>query len=339
MARAGKTTKRSAPRPPGAEHRFVVLAGKEIFLRDHYTRSLRDALESEFGQTETFRFDGERATPAEVLDECRSFGLMAPHKMVVVDSAESFVHAESRPMLERYAHNPSDQATLVLRAGSWRAGNLDKAINSIGVVIKCDALDEGRAAQWAAGRATQYYGVDLTPATANHIVGRLGPDLGRLDTELSKLATAAGAGGAITDALVAELVGHTREQEVWAIQRHLLAGDAARTIAELRVILGNAPRDNSVPAIFACTDLARKLVGATEGLRQGMHPAQLGKTLKIWGEAQDQILGTARAISPAVARRLLDLCVETDRLSKSSNMNPTIALERLSVAFASVSRR
>jgi len=339
MPRAGAAKKRTNPDPPGPEHRFVVLAGKEAFLREHDTHALRAALEGEFGAVETFRFDGQDASPGEVLDECRSFGLMAPHKMVVVDNAESFVHAESRPMLERYAQNPSDQATLVLRAASWRPGNLDKAIAKVGVVIHRAEVDPGTAAGWAADRAQQFYGSQLTRPLAANLVERLGPDLGRLDTELSKLATAAGPGGAITPELIESLVERTREEEVWAIQRTLLGGDAAATISQLRMILGNAPRDNAIPAIFACSDLARKLVGACEGLRQGINPNQLGKDLKLWGESRDRVLGVARSINPMTARRLFDMCVETDRLSKSSSADVRIALERLSVAFALVSRR
>ena len=328
----------SKQQAPGPEHRFVVLAGKEVFLRDHYTQSLRAALENEFGEVETFRFSGDSALPADVLDECRSFGLMAPHKLVIVDDADQFVGAESRPMLQRYAESPSDQATLVLRASSWRAGNLDKAIEKVGVVIACKEVDEGTAARWIIGRAQREYGVNVDQRTAAMIVARLGADLGRIDTELAKLSTACGDTKQVTPELVSELVGLTREEEVWAIQEHLLAGSAERSISELRVILGNAPRDNSVPAIFACTDLARKLLGASEGIRSGVSPNVIGKELKLWGPSRDQILGIARRLEPRRARELFDTCVETDRLSKSSSADPTIALERLAVEFASVSR-
>jgi len=334
MPRAGATTEH-APRP---EHRFVVLVGKDPFLRDHDTGALLGALRAEMGAVERFRFDGADAAPADVLDECRSFGLMAPHKVVIVDNAESFVNADSRPMLERYAHNPSDHATLVLRAASWHPGKLDKAIGRTGVVIKREALNEHDAAAWASRRASDFHGVELPARTAAAIVERLGTDLGRLDTELGKLATAAGEGAAITPELVESLVERTREEEVWAIQQNLLGGDAERTIAQLRIILGNTPRDNAVPAIFACSDLARKLVGACEGLRLDANPNQLGKELKLWYEKRDRVFSVARTINPATARRLFDMCVETDRLAKSSDADPRIALERLSVAFALVSR-
>ena len=97
---------------------MVVLIGKELFLRSQYTSMLRSALEQAHGEIETFQFGGD-ADSAAVLDECRSFGLMAGHKLVIVDDADQFVRAETRPMIERYAQNPSEQATLVLRSAKW----------------------------------------------------------------------------------------------------------------------------------------------------------------------------------------------------------------------------
>ena len=112
--------KRSAgtSRAPNSDDRIVVLIGKELFLRAQYTSMLRASLEKVHGEIETFQFSGDSVDPAEVLDECRSFGLMASYKLVIVDDADQFVRADTRPMIERYAQNPSEQATLVLRVGN-----------------------------------------------------------------------------------------------------------------------------------------------------------------------------------------------------------------------------
>lgn len=315
------------------------MVGKELFLRTQYTAMLKDRLEAAHGEIEVFKFDGGAVDLAEVLDECRSFGLMATHKLVVVDDADSFVNATTRPMLERYAQGASEQATLVLRCSKWNKGNLDKAISSVGLFIQCDTVDEGTACKWVQARAQRAYQSSIEPRVAAGLVERLGADLGRIDTELSKLATAAGAGNPITAALVTELVGLTREEEVWAIQSYLLCGNPERALGELRVILGNSPRSNAVPVVFACTDLARKIMGASEALAQGMNPNVIGKELKLWpASSKDSILGAARRLGPKGARALFDECVAADRASKSSSVDLGLMCERLMLSFVRASR-
>ena len=336
---AKAATKSSGARTPGAEHRIVVLTGKELFLRTQYTNMLKDRLEAEHGEIEVFKFDGEQVDLAEVLDECRSFGLMAAHKMVVVDEADSFVNAGTRGMLERYANGPSDGATLVLRSGKWNKGKLDDAIGTVGIIVKCDTVDEGTACRWVVARASKEYSSSIDMRTAAGLVERLGADLGRIDTELSKLATAAGNGNPITPELVTELVGLTREEEVWAIQSYLLCGDPVRALRELRVILGNSPKSNAVPVVFACSDLARKLMGASEAMAQGVNANVIGKELKLWpASSKDAILGTARRLGPARARALFEECVAADVASKSTGIDTGIMLERLMLSFVNASR-
>jgi DNA polymerase-3 subunit delta len=168
------------------------------------------------------------------------------------------------------------------------------------------------------------------------LVERTGPDLGRLDTELGKLSLAAGKGGEITPELIDELVGRTREEEVWSIQAELLSGDPARTVRHLRAILDHAPRDAHVPVTFACTDLARKLHAASRAIGAGANPFQVGKDLKLWGPSRDAILGLAKRISPDAARSLLEASIAADRAGKTGLGRPERTLERLALRFAGV---
>lgn len=330
--------KRASGKPgaPDASHRVVVLCGKEAFLRAEYTNHLRELLETEHGQVDVLRFDGEGAQVAEILDECRSFGLMAAHKLVVVENADKLVNESTRPLLQRYAEAPSEGATLVLRAQTWRKGNLDKAIEKIGVITPCDQASDATAQRWCVRRCARQHNASISAQVASMLVERTGADLGRIDTELGKLALAAGPGGEITPELVSELVGRTREEEVWSIQSELLTGDAERTIGRLRAILDNAPRDAHVPVTFACVDLARKLHAASRAIAAGANPFQVGKDLKLWGPSRDAILGASRRVRPEAARALLEDCVAADRASKSGLGRPDRTLERLALRFASV---
>lgn len=328
----------SSTRAPNADDRIVVLIGKELFLRSQYTSMLKAALESAHGEIEVFQFSGESAEPAMVLDECRSFGLMASHKLIIIDEADQFIKADTRPMIERYAQNPSEQATLLLRGSKWNRGkNLDDEIAKVGLILKCESVDEGTATRWIQARCTKAYESSIDPRAAAMLVERLGCDLGRIDTELAKLATAAGKGNPISQELIAELVGLTREDDVWAIQSYLLCGDAQRTLRELDIIMNNGSKGAHVPVSFACTDLARKLLGIAEGMNQGINPHTLAKDMKLWGPSRDPIMHTARRVGPKRARALLDACIKADMALKSSTGTPMRTLEVLVLRFAHLS--
>jgi DNA polymerase III subunit delta len=329
------TTSPLALEPDPAWH-VVVLHGKDAFLRLELTARLRAALVAEHGDIETFPFDGEGVAAADVLDECRSFGLMQQHKLVVVENADRLVNADTRPLLERYAQAPCDHATLLLRSERWTPGNLDKAVARVGLVCKCEGVSESEALAWAVRECPKRHGVPVERPAAQMLVDRLGPDLGRIDSDLARLAVAAG--GPITPEVVAELVGVSRQENPWEIQSVLLSGDPGAVLRHLRLVLDNAPRDAHIPVVFAYTDLAAKLHAMAVAKAQRTPPAEAVKALKLWGPAKDALVRLAPRLRPARTRRLLRACIEADKGLKSGLGDPERVLERLGIAFAAVTR-
>ena len=335
MAATRKTsTKKAGAGLPDASAKVVVFHGKDEFLRSIHTERLVALLRETHGEIDTIRFDGASDAPADILDECRSFDLMMRPKVVVVDDAEKVVKDSSRALFERYAESPPDSATLVLRSGAWRAGNLDKLIKKVGAIVKCDSLGPADAAQWARARATKRHDATLDPRAAAALIDRLGCDLGRIDSELGKLAAAAAAGGdaTITPDLVGELVGRTREEEVWAIQARLLDGPEA-ALGAVREALGPW-RQPPVMVMYACVDLLRKIHGAARLAAQGTPPQQIGKSLKLWGDSQRAVMGAARTVSPDAAAAALRRVIGLDRDAKSGTIRPEIAPELAAMEFA-----
>ncbi|MCH7792360.1 MAG: DNA polymerase III subunit delta [Planctomycetes bacterium] len=323
---------------PDPAHRVVVLHGKESFLLSEYLSQIRRVMAEAFGDVDVVRFDGSMDEPADILDECRSFGLMQQHKIVLVDNADQAVKEAARPLFIRYAKAPCASATLVLRAERWHKSKLDDAIKGVGAIVKCDATDSRSAARWAIGRCKKQHGAILDKDAADALVERVGPALARLDAELGKLALAAEPGDPprVTAGVVAEFVGRTREQVVWDIQRALLTGEPAIALAQLHAILDNAPTGANIPVSWACMDLARKLHAYTVGLKQGEDPFGLAKALKVWPrEMQDAIVSRSRDLSPAQAAHLLAHAVEADLRQKTGVGRADRTLERLALRFTS----
>lgn len=361
MAKRSSRSASNAAASLGPGTRIAILHGKERFLRQRYTDELIEALEGAGERPDVLRFDGMTATAAEILDECRSMGLLATHKVIVVDNAEELVKAEAagaeasgaesgparggrrrkapptrRAMFERYAESPSEGATLVLRAETWRAGKLDKLVEKVGAVVKCEVTDPIKAADWCVMRANKEHGRAMGQDAAQLLVRRIGTDLSRLDTELGKLAAAAGAGegeGEITTALIGELVGLSSEEQAWAIQQVLLGADAEVILAKLDELL-HVARQHHVPIRYAFGTTAAKLATAAALLETGAPPGAVQRSIGLWPEAARRFVDAAGKMSPEDAAGLLAEVIRADVRAKTSVGDPERGLEMLGVRFA-----
>jgi DNA polymerase III delta subunit len=355
-----------------ARTRFLILYGPDRFTQDRYLDELRAALHAKHGVdgVDTVRFDGAAGAriAADVLDECRSMGLMSQYKIVLVDNADLLFKGEDkegeeaddpkpviaaagrrgsgarggasqgpRRLLEHYAADPSDSATLVLRASTWRAGNLDKAVLALdagrGAVIKCEPPDEAEAVRWAIEQCPRAHGAKIEQAAAAALVAAVGAELARIDSELEKLALAAGGKGqAITAELVETMTGTTREDELWGIQSRVISGNTAKALEHLRQLI-DVSRADAVPLTWAYVDLARKMHTASRGLSQGIPRGQLVGAIKAWGPMLDAVLSKAGrgAAGAEGAARLFKAAVDTDAAGKSGLGDGVRNLEVLTV--------
>ncbi|MBX9736850.1 MAG: DNA polymerase III subunit delta [Phycisphaerales bacterium] len=341
---------------------IAVLHGPEQFLVAQHTRDLRDALTRQHTEIDVFAFDGNSVSPAEVLDECRSMGLMMRPKLVIVDNAERFLSESdddeaasspkaagprsrvgasrsARELMESYAKQPETTAVLLLRANVWRPGNLDKAIvASGGVVIKCEKISLDAAHDWATARAPKALGVTLAPDAADLLIEELGNDLARISSELEKLAIAArarvnaGETPVIAADLVQLLVGASRQDDAWSMQSELLSGSIPRAMDALRSRL-DVSRMSPVLLGVAYIDLARKLSRASIAASLGKRDNEIAGEAGLWAAAAAPIISAAKRLPPAAAAALLREAIRADERQKTGDGDPEHILEGLTVTF------
>ncbi len=322
---------------------LVVLHGKDAWLRAHLTDDLRTAAEREFGEIDVLRYDGATSSVAEVLDECRSLGLMQQHKLVVVDDADQFVKESSRPLMERYAAAVCPGATLVLRTERWHKGKLDKLIAEAGgAVVKCDGWDRPEAVRWITAQTPDRHGAKISRQTAEALFDRLRGEMSKIDAELAKLAAAVaspdGSPGEITSGTLDELGLTAASDDPWAIQGPLLTPSPESALRHLDDVLGDQPRDLAVVVSYAMVDLSRKLHAAARGAKAGAKPQLIAQKLRLWGPSRDAILDLAPRVDPDRALALFRECVEGDVAIKSGLGTPRRRLERQAIGFARVAR-
>ena len=321
-----------------ASVRILALHGPNDMLRQTTYDQLRAALEAEHGDVDTYRFDGKAAQLAEVFDELRSYSLMQQHKLVVIDDAELFIKPH-REALERYAANPVDHATLVLRANQWHKGKLDKHIEKVGAVIKCDQLNSREAAAWLVDRAQTTHGRKLDRAAAQALVDRLGSSLMQLDSELGKLSVLVEPKEPITTDLINEVVGRGSDESAWEVQQAVLEsladGSPAAALEKVHKLIdiGDQPQ---VVLMYAVGDLMRKFCLARSMKAAGQTDGQIIRALKLtWPPQRGPLFIEAmRKLKPGQAGRLFDRIITADARSKSGFGDATRNLECFVAAMA-----
>ena len=310
--------------------------GKEPFLMARYTKDFEKILSTEFGEVDRMVFDGAATDLATILDEVRTFDLMMRHKLVVVDNADAFLASKdtgkisNRQAMERYAESPVQSATLLLRATSWRPGKLDKAVAKNGIVFKLQHLSEHDSVRWCIGRCGKEHECTLEPQAAQLLVQRIGLSLTRLDTELGKLAARVSPETNITREDVLEMVGLSREEQAWEIQSIILSGNSGAAMTKLGELL-DVSRQPRELLMWSVVDLTRRLSAAASMLQVGNSPAEIRKSLKLFGDGGNRILSLAKQRTPSQFANLFTEAVAVDARTRSGSLDGRRGLELLTM--------
>lgn len=299
-----------------------ALVGSDAFLQLQKLREVLKELPADAQRTDV---DGERADLADVLDDLRSFAMFGSGKVVVVRSADAFI-TRFREQLEDYVTAPSDSGSLVLRLDSLpKNQRIYKAIAKVGRIEECEApKGQGPLAKWVQQHGKSAHGVTVDPDAANLLADLIGDDLGRLDTELAKLAISVD-GPRVKAADVSGAVTFQREREMWDMTNALAAGELAEALRRWRQLLHADPSTE----FRAITWLGMWLedVGIVLAAKRNRGPGT-GKLSWKYKERLQPFMRNCERLGEAGHARALDLLAKIDHQSKSGVGTAATNVER-----------
>ena len=316
--------------PQAAIKPVYALVGPDPFLQTQRMGAILAVLGADIQRVE---FEGERAQLADVLDELRSFAMFGGAKVVVVRNADDFL-TRFREQLEDYVAAPSDSATLILRLSSLPSNQrIYKAIAKVGQIENCAPPKEKDLPQWVMQQARSAHALTLTNDAAAMLADLIGDDLGRIDSELAKLALMSD-GKKLDAEQVAGAVSFQREREMWDMTNELAAGHPAEALRRWRQLL----QLDSSAEFRAVTWLTMWLENVRKALamkRQGMNTFAICSQLRVWPrENQDPFMKTVTTMGEAGARRALKLLAKVDQQSKSGVGEAATNIERFILELA-----
>jgi len=287
-----------------------ALVGNDLFLQLEKLSELQRAAGKDAQRIDV---DGESAQLGEVLDELRSFAMFSASKFVVVRNADDFIK-RYREQVEEYVERPSAGSVLVLRVSSLPSNQrIYKYIVANGQVHDCEAPK--KLGEWIINRAKGTHKLAIKPDAAALLLDLIGPDLGRLDNELAKLALQT---NGVADAkAVSEAVSFQREQEMWDMTNEVAAGNIAEALRRWRHLcqLDSSAEFRAVTWLGMWLEKVRR---ALQLRREGKNDFTIARELKIWPmDQQRPFFQTASNIGEGGADRLIELLTDIDFRSKN----------------------
>jgi DNA polymerase III subunit delta len=280
--------------------------------------------------------DGQTAHLAELLDDLRSFAMFGASKLVVLAGADQFV-SRFRSQMEDYVAEPSHSAVLIMRFSSLPANQrIYKAIAKIGRIIPCEPPRDLQ--KWIVDRARTAHQLTMTRDAAAILADLIGPDLGRIDNELAKLALATPSGKVGPDE-IGQSIAFQREREMWDLTNALGGGDPAEALRRWRQLVQSDSSAEFRAVTWLCIWL-ENVRKALAMLRDGQNAFTIGQALRIWPrDVQQQFIQTVKSLGDRGVARAVDLLALIDYQTKTGIGDAADNIERFLLSLATDLRR
>lgn len=318
---------------PPAKPVIYVACGPELFLKQE---AVRDITARVLGNADRAlamsEYDGASAglVLADVLDDVRTLPFLAEKRLVVVKDADAFI-TRYRSDLEEYLDDPSPNGVLLLECKSFPATTrLYKRAQTLGEIVKCEAIKSRAIPAWLADRGRNVHGVQIESRATSLLQDLVGDDLGMLDGELEKLALYVGDRKRVMVADVEALVGQHREEKVWDILSAIAAGNESRAMG-LWEEVWQTDRAAPARAVAGIAFTVRRLLAAKRAQIGGASISELARMLMRWND-EAGVRTELAAFTVAQIEEMLCHLLDADVAAKTGGASVQSSIEAFIVA-------
>lgn len=197
-----------------------LLMGEEGYyidvLSDFFENNIVDPSLRDFDQTVLY---GPETDMTTIVGAAKRFPMMSPRQLVLVKEAQG-LRADRWEPLTAYLESPSPQTVLVF---CYRNKKLPKssvaykAIAKAGVIYETPRVYEDKVPAWIVREVSQR-GHTISDKAAALLAESLGTELSKIANELDKILSLLPQGGAVTEQLVEEQVGISKDFNIFELQ-------------------------------------------------------------------------------------------------------------------------
>lgn len=294
---------------------IYLLHGDESYYIDILDKVIVEhALEEDQRDFNQMIFYGKDADFNAVIEEAKSFPMMAERRLVVVREAQDLKMDWDR--LALYAEKPNPTTVLVLE---YKYNTVDKRkkafklIEKNGLVFQSDAIKEYNLVQWINNYLKQKnYGI--TAKASQLLADSIGNNLSRITNELDKLELLLTPGTQINEIHIEENIGISKEYNVFELVNAISTRD---TLKAYRIVDYFAHNPKSGPLVVVISNVFTHFIRLMKiHFNKGKSPDQLAKDLRLHPFAVKQLIQSSNTYPPKIVARNIDILEEYDLKSK-----------------------
>ena len=306
---------------------LYLLIGCEGYLRDESAReisdaALRDTLIREFNESTFSLLNGD---PQSAIAAAEQLPMMSTRRVVQVKDFGKLREADEAVLI-RYLKNPAPSSVMIFNAADLdKRRLLTKALFDSCLVVEFPALKDGEAMKWVKDRLRSLK-LTAEPEALSDLVMLVGTDVQTLQSELDKLASAAGEGKRITLAMVEDLIGRSRELSNFELGDHLISRNRNAALETLHRLL-----ESDAQPVMLIGALARdfhRFALAKDALKHGS-TADVFKAVPMPFFKRDAFINTLRRLDAEKIAHGLKLIAAADLAIKTSQATPRLQMEIL----------
>lgn len=296
---------------------IYFLSGEEPFFIDKIVSLIEhtalDEAERSFNQVVLYGADKDIS---EIINEAKRYPMMAERVVVIVKEAQHLKNLES---LEAYAENPQPSTVLVF-AYKYKKPDKRKKVFSIlakkHVLFESKKVYENKINDWVVLMLKEH-GLKASPKAVLMLAESLGTDLGRIDSEINKLAMIAPRGSELSPELIEENVGISKDFNNFELCAALNRLDFEKALRIQQYFQSN-PKDN--PLVLTISLLYRNFrILMILAQIKGASPGEMAKQAGVNPYTLNEYLGALNHYDIRKIARIMAYLRETDLKSKGVN--------------------
>jgi len=275
-----------------------------------------------FSEHEIFTVDHHFRWP-DILNAGGNLSLFGDRKIIDIRIPSGKPGREGSKTIESYCLAlPQDTVTLITLPKMDKQSQSTKwfkVIENTGVMVPIYPITRSQLPAWI----KQRLGLQQQTADSNSlrfIADKVEGNLLAAHHEIQKLALLYPQ-GALTFEQIKNAILDVARYDVYQLSEAMAASDPVRYA---RILAGLQGEGTAPPLILAAlTEQIRQLVFLRKGLDQGMPPAQLLKSARIWGERQNTVISAARRNPTRQLLQSLIHAAKIDRINKGATKGNT----------------
>ena len=308
---------------------FYFLYGPEIFYQTEIIQTLiKQWITDDNRDFNLETFDAQESTVNHWLGSAKTLSFLGGIKLVIVRNLHDAIpqDKEAQALID-YAENPIPEACLVVTSNKVdRKRKLFKILTGLKTAIACEAPKENELINWLRKRAEES-NYSLSSNAARVLINRVGARPGILAKELEKTLIYAGANKSISEKDVAEVVGESKTENIFALTEALKTKNPETALRLLNNQINHGEEPIKILGTIAWQ--FRMIWEVKHYQKKNLPSGQIAKSMGANPYVVDKALQhTGRFSTKQLRTGYLELA-KADRSLKSTSQDPLAVMQTL----------